>query len=356
MTTKFNFRFFIILLLFVSFFGLSCKDSIPKENIQPKSIVYQDLLDSITDSSSLMLELKDLYRAYQITHFLSEQKDFGAIDSIPLFIAAMQNKIVECEQIAKKYKFHDDSLGMLIYEYILATKNQFKLAKELKGFDSPKFDKQNETFFYPKRDKFYQYLKNKYSNGRFLNLSEDEYWKQIDKKQYIKSTDFDSYTKLKNINPLKAEEKAINIIRNTKDFQEKSIYGIDLADFYIMSDETADSMQPAKLASIHYQLIMESGKYSLYLFETWLKWRTVVQYEQYGSSKFSAIPNELYNEYRDKLALTVLKQVSKDPTNEMTINQFLLLATHENIARFGSYNYGNQNVPVYFGLFRDDGK
>jgi len=352
LTTKFNFRFFIILILFVSFFGLSCKDSIPKEIIQANNKVYQDLLDSISDSSSLILELKDLYRAHQITHFLSEQKDFGAIDSIPLFIAAMQNKIVECEQIAKKYKFHDDSLGMLIYEYILATKNQFKLAKELKGFNSPEFEKQDETNFYPKRDKFYQYLTNNYSNGRFLDLSEDEYWKQIDKKQYIKSSDFDSYTKLKNINPLKAEEKAIDIIRNTKDFQEKSIYGIDLADFYIMSDETADSMQPAKLASIHYQLIMESGKYSLYLFETWLKWRTVVQYEQYGSSKFSAIANELYNEYRDKLALTVLKQVSKDPTNEMTINQFLLLATHENIARFGSYNYGNQNVPVYFGLFR----
>ena len=99
-----------------------------------------------------MLELKDLYRAYQITHFLSEQKDFGAIDSIPLFIVAMQNKIVECEQMAKKYKFHDDSLRILINEYILATKNQFKLAIEFKGFDSLKFDKQDETNFYPKRD------------------------------------------------------------------------------------------------------------------------------------------------------------------------------------------------------------
>tara|TARA_B110000902_G_scaffold103718_1_gene122475 strand:- start:1382 stop:1504 length:123 start_codon:yes stop_codon:yes gene_type:complete len=38
----------------------------------------------------------------------------------------------------------------------------------------------------------------------------------------------------------------------------------------------------------------------------------------------------------------------------MAINQFLILATHENIKIFGSYKYGNQNMPVYFNLFKKE--
>ena len=72
---------------------------------------------------------------------------------------------------------------------------------------------------------------------------------------------------------------------------------------------------------------------------------------EYGSSKYSSIPNELYNNWRDKMAFVILKHISTHPEDQMAINQFLLFASHDDIKRFGSYRYGNQNVIEFYELF-----
>ena len=159
------------------------------------------------------------------------------------------------------------------------------------------------------------------------------------------------YQSLKIQNPEKAIDKIFEIIKESKNFQEKSIYGIDLADLYMTGSLGTDTMLGEEWAVSHYEAIMEANKFSLYLFEAWLKWRAVTQHTFYGSSKSSSIPNEVYNKWRDKMAFVVLKQISAHPDDQMAINQFLLFATHENIKHFGPYKYGNQNVPEFYELF-----
>ena len=35
----------------------------------------------------------------------------------------------------------------------------------------------------------------------------------------------------------------------------------------------------------------------------------------------------------------------------MAINQYILLSTHDNVLRFGEYDYGNQNILEYYYLY-----
>ena len=336
-------------------FGVSCSEKpVIDVDVTQKSLLDYSL-DSITDSSQLVLELKDLYRAFKIHNFLEEQKDFVAIDSTLLLISYLNTKAEECDSLYKLYSFHDDSLELLVNDYILATKAQFELKVNTLRFPSSNAPDTNKNKSIPyqngERVNFLNYLHSKYKNEIFLTLSEKEYSKNIDKKQYIKSKKFEEYERLKIENPEKAVDKLIEIINDVENFQEKSIYGIDLADFYITGTLDTDTILKEEWAVSHYRAIMNAEKYSLYLFEAWIKWRAVTQDFYYGSSKYSSIPNDLYNKWRNRMAFVVLKHISAHPEDHMAINQFLLFATHQNIKRFGAYKYGNQNVLEFYELF-----
>ncbi|MDB5147213.1 MAG: hypothetical protein JWQ57_1233, partial [Mucilaginibacter sp.] len=134
-------------------------------------------------------------------------------------------------------------------------------------------------------------------------------------------------------------------------FQEYSIYQIEIADQYVkQNDKLGDNSN--ELAIRKYRAILSKKQYSVYLFESWLKWRTVTQ--QYnGLSKMSEIPNDKYDEVRQQVALTVLNTVSTNPKDKMAINEFLLMATHDIVRRFGAYEFGNQNTLEYHEIFDD---
>jgi len=341
-------------------FGVSCSDKpLIDPDVTQKSLLDCSL-DSIKDSSQLVLELKDVYHAFKIHNFLEEQKDFVAIDSTLLLISYLNSKAEECDSLYKLYLFHDDSLEMLVNDYILATKTQFEVKVNTLRFPPYNASDTNKNKSIPyqngERVNFLNYLHSKYKNERFLTLSEKEYWKNIDKSEYIESEEFEEYERLKIENPKKAVDKIIEIINEGENFQEKSIYGIDLADFYIVGSMDTDTILKEERAVSHYQAIMNAEKYSLYLFEAWIKWRAVTQDFHYGSSKSSSIPNDLYNKWRNRSAFVVLKHISAHPDDQMAVNQFLLFATHQNIKRFGAYKYGNQNVLDYYILFKTDKK
>ena len=344
-----------ILISTLIFCGISCSDKPILDSEATQESYFNYTLDSIKDSSQLVLELKDLYRAFKIHNFLEEQKDFVAIDSTLLLISYLNSKAEECDSLYKLYSFHDDSLELLVNDYILATKAQFELKVNTLRFPSSNVPDTNKNKSIPyqngERVNFLNYLHSKYKNERFLTLSEKEYSKNIDKKQYIKSKKFERYERLKIENPEKAVDKLIEIINDVENFQEKSIYGIDLADFYITETLDTDTILKEEWAVSYYRAIMNAEKYSLYLFEAWIKWRAVTQDFYYGSSKYSSIPNDLYNKWRNRMAFVVLKHVSAHPEDQMAINQFLLFATHQNIKRFGAYKYGNQNVLEFYELF-----
>ena len=345
---------FPLLVSSVIFIGISCSEKSVINSEVVKENHYSDALDSIVDSSQLVIELKDIYRAFKIHYFIEEQKDFIAIDSIPLLVSYLESKVKECDSLQKLYSFNDDSLDILVNNYIVATISQYEL--EINSLRSPSpndtVTSSNMSISYSNiQDKFLNYLFSNYKNERFLSVSSEDYWERIEKKQYIKSDKFKDYQRLKIENPDLAVDKIFDIINESDNFQEKSIYGIEVADFYMTDVLDTDTISGEEWAVAHYNAIMGANKYSLYLFEAWIKWRTVTQHAFYGSSKISLIPNDEYNKLRDKMALIVLKQISTHPKDQMAINQFLLFATHEDIKRFGSYKYGNQNVPEFYRLF-----
>lgn len=56
---------------------------------------------------------------------------------------------------------------------------------------------------------------------------------------------------------------------------------------------------------------------------------------------------------REQAALIVLDYINTHINDEMAINEFLLLATHGIVKRFGDYPYGNQNTVEYHETFDD---
>src|SRR5207244_148212 len=114
----------------------------------------------------------------------------------------------------------------------------------------------------------------------------------------------------------------------TTDFQEYSIYQIELADQYVKHPDSLDD-NANDIAIGKYKAILDQNKHSIYLFESWLKWRLVTQQHNYGISKTSDIPNNEYDKVRAQVALTVLDFITKNDKDEMAINEFLLMATHD---------------------------
>lgn len=57
---------------------------------------------------------------------------------------------------------------------------------------------------------------------------------------------------------------------------------------------------------------------------------------------------------REQAALIVLDYINTHSNDEMAINEFLLLATHDIVKRFGDYPYGNQNTVEYHETFDEE--
>lgn len=123
-----------------------------------------------------------------------------------------------------------------------------------------------------------------------------------------------------------------------------------MADLYVKySDSISEN---AYVTAINkYKEILDQKKYSIYLFESWLKWGIVTQRNFYGMSKSSEIPNNLYDKMRDDVALVILNHIINNSKDQMAINEFLLMATHPMIKRFGSYRFGNQNAVEWQDTF-----
>jgi hypothetical protein len=310
----------------------------------------QDLLDSVKSNSKVITELKDTYRAFYVNDIITDQKEMINVvlndNSDEEMKSLLNGYIKECEAL-KKYNFSDKALGAYIAEYIKLTVQSYKVAKD-KGFKSPEFRKDYESYK-SKKGKYMDYLYTTYSTGHFIKLTEQEYYKINDKNNYIKSPDYANYKILK-VKNLKAALKLLDSIADhTSNFQESVIYKIEIADQYVVHSDTLKD-NGGEIAIEKYKAILDQNRYCIYLFESWLKWRTVTQ-QNNGLSKTSEIPNDEYNKMREQVALVILKYTVGNEKDEMAINEFLLMATHDNIMRFGDYQFGNQNTVEYHEIF-----
>jgi hypothetical protein len=235
-----------------------------------------------------------------------------------------------------------------VSKYLTLTIQNYKIAQK-KGFSSSEF-KQDFEKYKKAKGEYMNYLYSTYSTNHFVSMTEEKYWETNDKNNYIKSSDYATYKSLKTTNLNDALILLDKISKQTNDFQEYSVYKIELADQYVKhSDSLGDNAN--EIAIEKYKAILDQKKYSIYLFESWLKWRLVNQQHIYGISKTSDIPNKEYDKLREQVALTILEYITKNDKDEMAINEFLLMATHDIVMRFGDYPYGNQNTVEYHQTF-----
>jgi len=311
----------------------------------------QDLLDAVKSNSKLVAELKDTYRAFHINNIIVEQKEMINIvqddASEPETKKLLGGYIKACDSL-KNFQFNDAVLNEHIRKFLASTVQSYQFAQR-NGFGSAEFKKDSEKYEKVKSD-YLDYLYTTYSTGHFVNLTEETYYKANNKNNYFKSGDYQTYKSLKATNLKEALALLEKISAQTTDFQEYAVYQIEAADQYVKQPDGLND-DAYEIAISKYKAILEQNKYSIYLFEAWLKWRLVSQQHVYGLSKTSDIPNNQYDKMREKVALTILDYITKNDKDEMAINEFLLMATHDIVKRFGKYPYGNQNTVEYHQTF-----
>ncbi len=318
--------------------------------IQPPS---GDPLDSVASNAKIVRDLKDLYRTYSINHTIDREKDdinaCQAFDQGAGLKDSLSRYINECQRF-RNVPLSDPGVRKQVADYLDATLRNYRiLLKDGSGSAAFKDDYGNYRTL---REQYLTYVLKRFSLQSFIKLTEAEYRQKIDKKNYVNSVRFEQHERLKNTDLRQAMEVLRGLIGGTTEFQEWSIYRIVLADDYVLHADqfVSDTLDPYETAARLYRSILQKKQYSLYLFEAWAKWRCVYQ-KTLGASKTSNIPNDDYERMREQAAEVILRFIAQHPTDEMAINQFIVLATHDVILRFGEYEYGNQNAVEFKNLF-----
>jgi hypothetical protein len=192
------------------------------------------------------------------------------------------------------------------------------------------------------------FLANKYHMNTFATLTEDMYAEIYNNCPSV--PEWSKWIKRRGEKNLVAELK--HKYSNTTNFDARCIYAIELAHAYeadIDSWADDDFCNPAVPIM---ESLMKEGKYSLYLYELWLKWRVLYQNSE-GASKDSEIPNIIYNEYRRMCLCSILSHIKNNKDDIMAINEFIVMAYKDNILREGPYKYGNQSAIEEYNLFQE---
>lgn len=309
-----------------------------------------DRLDSVKVDTGIVRELKDVYRVYRLNDNLDLVKDDFSLCYMDDSVAGskvLKASLGKCDSL-KNFPFYDDSIRVLADKHIVEFNKINKIIIK-HGLKSQML--QDSFVNYQKiNDQYTDYLFGKYSTKHFIKMTEDEYWKSIDKQQFIHSPEYARYLSLAKTDLKGSIELLKKIISNTKDFQEKTVYQMELANTLVNHANKLDS-NCIKNALKIYSGILESPDYSLYKFETWRRWRAVMQAFQFGPTTTDPIPNILYDAVRDDCASQILKYYVQHPKDEMALNQYLDFATHGIIYRLGEYEEGNQNMIEFTELF-----
>jgi hypothetical protein len=192
-------------------------------------------------------------------------------------------------------------------------------------------------------DTFVTELVNNYGVHAFGGLTYEDYMSKKDFSNFI-----DNYDELKSkrlSGDSIYQDQLLERMRQETDFYRQCIYAME----YVHS--SADGPYFDKAIPVLIEL-MCAGKYSPILRDIWRTWRAL-QASQMGMSRDSAIPNLQYNELRRIVATTILNHIQQHPDDIMAINEFVCLAYIDNINRYCSIAYGNQNFEEQLEMFPD---
>ncbi len=291
---------------------------------------------------------KDIFEVYEAKHTISHHYETITLyNSMPItkMSRVIKNAIKECNKL-HQLTFENKKIQKAVEEYISKSVQYFKNLEKYRKYRGERYQ---NTFFkiiydYDNyEDKFNELVKKEFSMESFVHLSEKDYWKNIDKSNFIKSKDYSKYKALKKYKFKESQKLLEKIIASTTNFQEFSIYKIESADELVK--------RGLKGGLKKYEEIFNKKEYSLYLFEAWMKWRAVYQSEHGGESAFAKIDNKLYDAKRKEIANVIFDYISKHKKDKMAINQFLALASHDIVRIYGEYPYGNQSIVEFHSFF-----
>lgn len=276
------------------------------DNINSSSIFLKDLCDAFNAFTILNSVRNDmeLYLRFEKEDAIQPFKEFKVSNISDETISDLANNY-----ISNTFKFRNDTTGIVIDEY-----NQFKSS-----------------------------LIERFRVDKYGEMSEDIYWKEYDENRRV--ANFDSILELRIENVYKARNLLEPLINTETDFDKQCIYLKEYAKTFY-DGEYRDERFDRLFLQLENQ--MNEGKYSIYLMEIWRIWRFLFQD---GQSKDSPIYNKVYNKMRLVCCHNILNYIEEHPDDMMAINQFLVMASLDNINRYGEYPYGNQIVMEDISLF-----
>lgn len=311
----------------------------------PDSIEYKIEISTISDvdlwitgnpydsESERVVRLIDAYNSFLVVNSIMTDFDLQLIfeckDDVVKAIESFDvYQVQDSETVSKLIDFKNEML------YILA-----------ENFDSIDTDIHNP---WKAKHELLTFLAGKYHMDTFGTLTEEMYSEIYDNCSSV--PEWSELIKRRGEKNLVAELKYK--YSTTTDFDARCIYAIELAHAYESDIDSWTEDDYRNPAITIMESLMKENKYSLYLYELWLKWRVLYQ-SSMGASKYSGIPNRIYNEYRRICLHSILSHIKNNKEDVMAINEFLVMAYKENILRVGSYDYGNQYKIEEYSLFSE---
>ncbi len=160
-----------------------------------------------------------------------------------------------------------------------------------------------------------------------------DFWTLYDKSQYVQD--------IAEIQKIRVNEdygtEALDNLRSS--LQKRYVEATDFDVRCILACELSNCNQENGIDYLGE--LIETGKYSKYLFEVWVAWRLRAQDGVFGISTFSEIPDNLYDNARLLVAHEYVKHIKSNP-NDLLAKVLLLNMTYtETIHRAGGI-YGNE--------------
>lgn len=349
-----------IISTWIAIFTIVCSSCNPTtKTISPKEVAVSTVVDCISDTTKYDFDVSTISNidlwitgepsdipSEQITRLIDAYNSFVVVNSIITDFDLQMRFGDEYENVVKAIESFDfckvqdsETLSKLI-----AFKNEILYLLRV-DIDSIDTDIHNP---WKAESEIRTFLANKYHMNTFATLTEDMYAEIYNNCPSV--PEWSKWIKRRGEKNLVAELK--HKYSNTTNFDARCIYAIELAHAYeadIDSWADDDFCNPAVPIM---ESLMKEGKYSLYLYELWLKWRVLYQNSE-GASKDSEIPNIIYNEYRRMCLCSILSHIKNNKDDIMAINEFIVMAYKDNILREGPYKYGNQSAIEEYNLFQE---
>ncbi len=321
-------RFLAVALLFMALGAGADKISMLEDLVTVTSVL--NAMDAMEDSDEVFRQNGgDLQERYR-----EDLKALKALSSnLRLNDPKLAGKLKEKMAAAAKF-----------YRSLLADGNDVKAAKR----DAETYARAGTAFNV--------YMQEYFRLDKFIRMTEEDFRKAADRSNYVGKDEYFRLSGLVSGGKFDdAFELAGKLAEKAPEFQETSVYLLERADILERHSSEMGRFGKKSLsnggAARMYLAIVRSDQYSHYLSEAWLKWRTVYQRNERGSSHMSEIPNDEYDKVRYEAARIVLRRIRRNPDDEMAVNQLFYLCTYPIIKAYGAFQYGNDNVITYAEIF-----